>query len=230
MYYTRLLATFLLLLTPCLAVRAQQRTITISHVKDEPVEIVSMKLKDVSIQPNVSFQVADKWTEDLEITIKNVSDDAISFAELILVVYSRTEPDTAAFNAFYRFGTALESSVRLQPNETVVLSHFRTLGDLSAPGTARIMIQTVMWNGDDSEKWYGGKKLRRIQNEPPVYRPVQTPLSKYRFPKNYRPDAKLIKASAAVNQIPAFGNLFRYRAKVRGRVGRWEWDVFFLTA
>ena len=176
---TRLLASlFLLLLALCSSVSAQQRTITISHVKDEPVEIVGLKLKEVSIQPEVSFQAAEGWTKDLEIKIKNVSDEPISFMELILVVDSRTKPDTAAFNAFYSFGAARESNVRLQPNDTVVLRHTQTLGDLSAPGTARIVMRTVMWNGDDSRKWYGGKILRRIQSEPPDYRPIPTPSAK----------------------------------------------------
>ena len=77
---TRLLASlFLLLLALCSSVSAQQRTITISHVKDEPVEIVGLKLKEVSIQPEVSFQAAEGWTKDLEIKIKNVSDEPISF-------------------------------------------------------------------------------------------------------------------------------------------------------
>jgi len=196
------------LLALCSSVSAQQRTITISHVKDEPVEIVGLKLKEVSIQPEVSFQAAEGWTKDLEIKIKNVSDEPISFMELILVVDSRTEPDTAAFNAFYSFGAARESNVRLQPNDTVVLRHTQTLGDLSAPGNARIVMRTVMWNGDDSEKWYGGKRLRRIQSEPPDYRPIPTPSSKYRFPKNYQPDVKLIKAVALADPPPTCNEKF----------------------
>lgn len=197
MYYTRSLAAFLLLLTPCLAVSAQQRKITINHFKDEPVEIVSVKLDGLAIQPDRSFQTSAGWTGRLEIKIKNVSEYPVSSVEVSLSIESRSEQHKAATNSNYYFGNLPcgDKIELLQPGQTATLKHAGTFGDANYSGVAELALQSVVWNNDDSLIWTGGRILRRRPgSDPTEWEPISTPLAQYKFPKGFKRGLTILRA------------------------------------
>jgi len=121
------LTVFSLILATLLTYHLQDpsKVIKVIHWKDEPAEIVSVKLRGRTINPGDTISSYPNWSKDLEITIKNVSEKPITFVSLFIIAMNDTRSDSVS-STVYSFGSIPggDGVVQyLQPNETAVLSH-----------------------------------------------------------------------------------------------------------
>ena len=178
----RKLLVFLTLLTMSTLAVAQSRRISIDHFKDEPVEIVSMTLGGVTLQPGDHINSDPTWPSRLEITVKNVTDKPISKVQILMFTPVESE-QTTPFAVYYYF--IRQQGAFLQPNATVVLT------PATGPYTgavsndpATVTIQKVEWNSDKSYYWSAGQIMRRGADD--KYYPDPPSQARYRMPDEYR--------------------------------------------
>ena len=138
----------------------QGKRITIDHFKHEPVEIVSIKQSGTLLQIGDSIKTVPDWPTTIEITIKNVSPEPVSYIEVSLYSVGPGDKDTT-FYSNYIYGSRAGGARLLQPGETTTLTRDKVSGDLNGTEPAKVLIQRVMWNNDDSRMWSGGKLLRK---------------------------------------------------------------------
>lgn len=187
-------------------VSAQQgptKTLTVGHLKNEPVEVVSIKLGGVTVTTGTPFTVGDDWTKDLEITIKNVSEQPVSYVSVLLYTPADEGSRQMISNSHYELGSRPDSdgpASFLQPNETAKLVHRFTHGNLRHPRPAQILFQQVFWNNDKWLMWETGKLKRRVSEDQMIYKPIPPSGARYNFPKGYVPSLALLKAAASAPQ------------------------------
>jgi hypothetical protein len=184
----RTLRSLILLLTAlCLTTVAQRRTLSVSQQRDPPILIESIDLAGRILQPGVEFNAPAGWTEVMNIRVKNNTEEPISRIEMILGVFPVTDPTNAALTAHYWFGNRQNAEFLLQPGATTTLIHIGTKGDYNVPGTTKLTLTNVTWNGDDSLRWDGGGIRRKesgggVTGEPPIYKRIDGPVAQVRNP------------------------------------------------
>ena len=164
------------------------KSLTIGHFKDEPVEVVSIRLGGRTLVPGDLFTPTEGWTKGLEITIKNVSERPVSYVTVALLTSAPPGTSDSISSSEYRFGSHPDSDSEptfLQPQETARLAHEFTLGNATDPRPAQILIQTVFWDNDNSRMWGTGKILRRKSESEPVYERDQ-PMVRRIAPKGHQ--------------------------------------------
>jgi hypothetical protein len=153
----------------------QSRSLTVEQRKNAPVIITSMKLGDIDIAPDAIFHISPTWTEDLKITVRNDSEQPISYIEVELAIDDHPRRTTVV-SAFYIFGKEEGGTERLAPGDTVLLiKRGRTVGDPTTHGLIRVTPARVRWNGDASREWFYGFEQYRDPDNPEVYRPEPAP-------------------------------------------------------
>jgi hypothetical protein len=123
----------------------------------------------------------------MNIRVKNNTEEPISRIEMILGVFPVTDPTNAALTAHYWFGNRQNAEFLLQPGATTTLIHIGTKGDYNVPGTTKLTLTNVTWNGDDSLRWDGGGIRRKesgggVTGEPPIYKRIDGPVAQVRNP------------------------------------------------
>lgn len=84
MHPRKLLVLMFVLFSTVSGQQGHTKTLTVGHFKHEPVEVVSTKLCGATVTPRTAFTIGDDWTKDLEITIKNVSEQPVSYVNVLL--------------------------------------------------------------------------------------------------------------------------------------------------
>ncbi|HZJ45861.1 MAG TPA: hypothetical protein VFD63_18955 [Pyrinomonadaceae bacterium] len=166
-----------LILTSLLTFNLQgpSKVIKIIHWKDEPAEIVSVKLRGRTINPGDTISSYPNWPKELEITVKNVSEKPITFVSLFMLAMNDSRSDSIS-TTVYSFGSIPggDGVVQyLQPNQTAVLTHQGTVGDVLDPHTAEISLDSVYWNNNKSVKWKTGRMYRQVSDR--AYEPMPEP-------------------------------------------------------
>ena len=186
------------------------KSLTIGHFKDEPVEVVSVKLRGKSLSLAVGgdvFAPTEDWTEHLEIAIKNVTEQPVSYVRVDLLTLAPAGSKDSISNSEFTFGNHPDSGdapVFLQPDQTATLVHRGTHGTPADPRPAQILIQDVFWNNDNKVMWNAGKLVYRVSEKEPIYKRKSSSGAKYTFPKGYVPSAQLVKARAAPTPVTEF--------------------------
>lgn len=149
------------------------KVMKVGHWKDEPAEIVRVKLRGRTISHGNSLDAYPDWTKDLEITVKNVSDKSISYASVELSTSNDSGSDAIALT-LYSFGSIPggDGVVQyLKPNETALLTYQWTTGDPLDPRPAEISLRVVFWNNDKLILWRAGRLLQLVDPDTGRYVP-----------------------------------------------------------
>src|SRR5882724_8164396 len=59
--------------------QGKERTVKIETFKDQPVEIVAVKVKGAPVKPDQKFAGDSDWLNGMTVTIKNVSDEPVVY-------------------------------------------------------------------------------------------------------------------------------------------------------
>ncbi|MGI8734822.1 MAG: hypothetical protein ACR2LM_16130 [Pyrinomonadaceae bacterium] len=175
MHPRKLLVLMFVLFSTVSGQQGHTKTLTVGHFKNEPVEVVSIKLCGATVTPGTAFTIGDDWTKDLEITIKNVSEQPVSYVNVLLYTPADEGSNQMISNSDYEFGSRpdFDGPVSLlQPNETAKLVHRFTHGNTRHPQPAQILFQQVFWNNDKWLMWDAGKLMRRVSEDEMIYKPV----------------------------------------------------------
>jgi hypothetical protein len=163
--------------------QSTSKKLTVVSFKSPPVEILRIKLNGKILKPNDSFTPTSDWTSNLEVTVKNVSEQPVSCVQVLLYSDKVDAAEVMTFNTDFTFGAPKSDvPVFIQPNETVVLSHTWTYGDIFDFSSASIVVQYVYWNNDETTYWGAGRILHKGQDG--NYYAEPRPSAKYTLPKN----------------------------------------------
>ena len=182
------------ILLPALNIAQQtnQRIVILRAYKDQPVEIVSVKVKGVPIAPKRKFTVDGEWLNHITITAKNVFDKPIAY--LSVLVGAPYEKDGKQISAGVELqygaapadpgGPASPYRPPLLPGESVVLVFSESLRDqlrsiLISDNTSTdvseisIRLYEIYFQGDNNTKWSTGTMLRRDPNDSRHWIPIE---------------------------------------------------------
>jgi hypothetical protein len=142
--------------------QSSSKKLIIRSFKNPPVEIVSIKLNGRTLKSNDSFSPSSDWTSNLEVTVKNVSEQIVTGVEVSLYAEKVDAADVATFNTDLTFGAPRSfTPVFLPPDGMAVLSHTFTHGDIFDFDYASIVVQRVYTKNDNTFIWSAGRMLRR---------------------------------------------------------------------
>jgi hypothetical protein len=215
-------ATLVVLLTVvvCSGQTTSQK-LSIRNAVNAPVEVVKVKINGGQLSPGDKIAPTLNWPSKLEVTVKNITEEPVSYVEVAVFSDRDNTLGVRAFNSFLTFGaTKSYTPVFLQPNETVVLTHTFTAGDVFDFSEAQLELRSVYWNNDDSYFWHLGSKLRR-RSDGDGYDIDRQPAAKYTFPKSFVPTVEYVKAAA----LPAPTPPNQYCTKIKSGTGKAQCDV-----
>ena len=189
-----------LITTSGLAQQKKERMVKQSLYRNQPVEIVGVKIKGVSINPKQKFNEADDWLDDVAITLKNTISRPIAYVSILvtaphvkadgtLTTLPDGEPVHVATQIVYGIKPSLPDDpspiyvVPLQPNETVTLKlGLRSVNDLFSLLRERnssidiseltLRVYEVCFEGDAAHMWSAGTMLRRDPKNPQRWVPL----------------------------------------------------------
>jgi hypothetical protein len=174
--------------------KVKEREVKIKIFKNQPVEIVAVKIKGASVEPDRKFAGDSDWFNGLTVTIKNVCDRPIVFATVL--VSAHHEKDGVRMQTSdgrdYIAGVDLMYGVRplmpsepprsysatpLMPGQTadLVLSErlrdslyfmLRERDSSTDIPELTLRLYQVYFEGDDDTKWNHGFLFRRDPNDP----------------------------------------------------------------
>src|SRR2546422_1555049 len=70
---------------------AKKRSIEIKTYKNQPMEILSVRLKGTELTPGKKFEGDTDWYDGLTITIKNTSDKPVVWATVVVLAYQEKD-------------------------------------------------------------------------------------------------------------------------------------------
>lgn len=167
-----------------LAQQTKQRVILLKPYKDQPVEIVAVKVKGAFIKPKQKFDGDGDWLNGMEIKLKNVSDRPVAYASVLVgAEYAKRDGDPVNAGTVLHYGAqsppqgqtypaGFTKPAPLLPGATVNLvladkardqlqSHL-TLNNASTDITElNLRVYVVFFEGDSDTKWSMGGMLRR---------------------------------------------------------------------
>jgi hypothetical protein len=135
----------------------QRKRITVDHFKNEPVEIVRIRIDGRTLTPNDNqIEATSDWPVKVEITVKNTSELPVSY---ILVEALEKEEDSILSVSAYKFGISAEKGLQselLEPGKTAVLKYkytsalrpSRPSGSLTPSRPIIVHVVEVFWNND----------------------------------------------------------------------------------
>ncbi|HKY27443.1 MAG TPA: hypothetical protein VJM12_05805 [Pyrinomonadaceae bacterium] len=202
---TSLLVTALFLLAlagPAGAQPRKERAVRIITFKDQPVDIVALKVKGAPIEPDRKFEGDTDWLTGMTVTIKNISHKPIVFAMVLVTAHHEKDGVRKKFEGRdFVVATHLMYGVRpLLPGEPprsyravpllpgltadVVLSE-RSRDELYSLLTSRdsstdipeltLRMYQVNFEGDDETMWFHGLMRRRDPNNPWQFNTIDPP-------------------------------------------------------
>lgn len=204
-----LLLTLAVLLLPTLtlAQQAKQRVVRLVLARDQPVEIVAVKVNGVPIKSEQKFDGNSDWLNGMTVTLENVSDRTVAYvAVLVGVPYGRKNDRPVNAGIVSHYGArSLRQGEIYPPNfvkpepvlpgmtVNVILSEreCEQLRSQLAQNNAstditdlNIRLYEVFFEGDSETKWMTGFMLRRDPNDPDLWVPIEPDVSLGRAPEN----------------------------------------------
>lgn len=201
------LAFAIMLPTPGISQQVKQRAVQLEMSRDQPVEIVDVKVKGVSVKPKQKFDGDTNWLDGMTIKLKNVSDRPVSYASVLVTTYYEKdgrrskqrdgEDVQAAIELMYGAwppdpdDPAPPYSPPLLPGETLDLTltersrdelYSLLRQDDASTDIAELTVRVyrVFFAGDNDTMWKMGRMLRRDPNDFRRWHPIppDTPSSR----------------------------------------------------
>lgn len=174
------------------AQQTEPRLIQLKTHRDQPVEMTSIRTKDLNVLPMQAVRANSDWLNGMTLTFKNVSDKPIAYVSVLIGAYyeqtgGRMKKDgedvQAGIQLNYgaeppRTGEASQSlSPPLMPGETASVTFSEKArndldsllrdGDASTDLTEiSIRFYEVFFEGDSDTMWQTGSRLKRDANNP----------------------------------------------------------------
>lgn len=183
--------------------QGKERAIRIKPFKDQPVDIVEIKVKGLSVERDQKFTADSDWLKGITVTIKNVSDKPLIYITVSVTAYyekdgirKRTSDGRdrlAAIDVGYGLRPRLPGeparsygATPLMPGRTadLVLSELQRdelYGLLRQEDSSTdipevaLWVDHVAWYGEDDKMWVRGRMLQRDPNNPRLWLPVDDP-------------------------------------------------------
>jgi len=165
-----------------------RKKLTVHHFKDEPLEILSIKLRGTELRLDKDMVSQDDLKE-LVVTVKNISEKPISLATIFIVSASDKDEVMPSTGLIFNPG---KDGPMLQPDEVTTMKWRYSSGDASIGKEWQLQLDEVIWDHDASVKWSSGFMLERVEDG--KYYPRKKPLAKYNYPKGFSPSPRLVKA------------------------------------
>lgn len=191
-----------LVVVPTIVGRAgqnKQRVVWLKTYRDQPVEIVSVRINGVQIAPNQKFNADGDWLNGMTITVKNVFDKSVVFVSVLVGAYyekdgTRMKRDgqdaQGGTDLFYGrpplgFDAPGLPYIRpLLPGDTVdITMSEESRGELDSLiresnastdfSELSVRVHDVYFEGDSDTKWSTWRMLRRDPSEPRRWIPVK---------------------------------------------------------
>jgi hypothetical protein len=189
------------------AQQAKQRNVQLEAYKDQPVEIINVRVKGNPIKPKIKFTGSRDWLDGMTITLKNVLDKPVAYVSVLVGAYYERDGQRTK----KRQGRDVQAGIELKygaqpprsgemappyrapllPGETldVVLSEssrnelFSLLSSENASTDIpeiSVRVYEVFFTGDSETKWDAGFMYRRDQNDPQLWIPIESSTSSRR--------------------------------------------------
>jgi hypothetical protein len=199
-----MLGTFVVVMHPVHGIgQGKERAVKIKTFKDQPVEIVAVKVKGALVEPERKIAGDSDWLNGMTVTIKNVSDKPVVYVTISVSAHYEKDgvrkrtSDGRDYVAAATIGYGLRpympgepprsySATPLMTGQTsdVVLSETKRdelyrllrLEDASTDiPELTLWVDHVAWYGEDDKMWSNGRILRRDPNNPRLWLPVDDP-------------------------------------------------------
>jgi hypothetical protein len=208
--------------------QTKQRNVHLEAYKDQPVEIVNVKIKGNPIKPKIKFVAGNDWLDGMTITLKNVLDRPVAYVSILVGAYyerngvrtKKREGRDVQAGIELKYGAQPPRSgetpppyrAPLLPGETIdiVLSEksrdelFSLLSSENASTDIpeiTVRVYEVFFVGDSETKWGTGFMYRCDANDPQLWIPIES------GPSSGRVAAKPRFEKARLS-VPAHGPLF----------------------
>jgi hypothetical protein len=181
--------------------QGKERTVKIETFKDQPIEIVAVKVKGAPVEHDKKFAGDSDWLNGMTVTIKNVSNEPVIYVTVSVGAHyerdgvQRRTSDGRDYVAEIDVGYGLRpplpgepprsySALPLMPGQTsdIVLSAIKRdelyglLRDYSIDiPELKLRVDHVAWYGKDDTMWIRGRLHRRDPNDPRHWMPVDDP-------------------------------------------------------
>lgn len=202
---TMILATFVFAILPARGSgqRVKERSVQIETYKNQPVDIIAVKVKGVAVEPGRKFAGDSDWFKGMTVTLKNVSEKPVVWATVVVLAYQEKDGKRrkTSDDRDMAVGTTLMYGVRpiipgepplsysatpLLPGQTAdlvlderCLYELDTLLRKSDSSTdipeLNLRLEEVSFYGDEETKWRNGLKRRRDPNRPGAWLTVDDP-------------------------------------------------------
>jgi hypothetical protein len=181
----------------------RERTVQITTSKNQPVDIVAVKVKGASVEADKKFSSDSDWIKGMSVTLKNVSDKPVVYVTVLVLAYQEKDAKRmkTSDGRDMAVGTTLMYGVRprlpgepplsysatpLMPGQTtdLVLTETRcnelySLLRRSDSSTdipeLDLRIEEVSFYGETETMWRNGFKLRIDPNRPGAWLVVDDP-------------------------------------------------------
>lgn len=180
--------------------QGRERVIQLRPYKDQPVEILDVKVKGAHIVPNGKFAADSDWLKGMTVTVKNVFDKPVAYVSVLIGAYytkdgQRVKRDgqDAQAGAELKYGaapprpgeTARPTDPPLMPGQTVELvlserarEQLYTIltNENASTDVAEITLRLYMvfFEGDSDTMWRTGSILRRDPTNSQHWIPMQS--------------------------------------------------------
>jgi hypothetical protein len=183
--------------------KGKERAVQIKTHRNQPMEIIAVKLKGATVEPGRKFSGDSDWFNGMSVTLKNVSDKPIVWATVVVLAYRekdgrriKTSDDrdmTVATTLMYGVRPVMPgepplpySATPLMPGQTTELvlnercrleldSLLRKTDSSTDIAELALVLEEVSYYGDDETMWREGFKLRRDPNNPSHWLVVDDP-------------------------------------------------------
>lgn len=197
-----MLATLVLVMLPSHgSSQGKERAVKIETFKNQPVDIVEVKVKGAAIERDRKFSADSDWLNGMTVTIKNVSDEPVVYVTVSVGAHyekdgvrKRTN-DGRDYVATIDLGYGVRphlpgepprshSAVPLMPGQTADLMFseiqrdelYWLLRDYSTDiPELKLGVDHVAWYGKDDKMWIRGRMHRLDPNDPRHWMPVDDP-------------------------------------------------------
>lgn len=180
-----------------IAQQVKQRVVQLVPYRDQPIEIVAVKVKGVPIKPKQKFDGDSDWLNGMTVTLKNVSDRPVAYVSVLMgVPYGKKNSRPVNAGAVLQYGVR---SLRpgenypagfikpepLLPGETVDVvltererdqlhSYLAEKGASTEITELNVRLYEVFFEGDSDTKWSTGRMLRLDPNDPNRWIPIES--------------------------------------------------------
>ncbi|HMG73944.1 MAG TPA: hypothetical protein VK582_10620 [Pyrinomonadaceae bacterium] len=183
--------------------QGKERAVQITTYKNQPVDIVAVKVKGVPVNSDQKFAGDRDWFNGMTVTLKNVSDKPMVWVTILVLAYQEKDGNRmkTSDGRDLAVGTQLMYGVRpldpgepplpysatpLMPGQTADLfltevyreqlsSLLRKSDSSTDISELNVRLEEVSFYGDDEIKWRNGFKRRRDPNRPGAWLTVDDP-------------------------------------------------------